>query len=114
MGSATALRYMTSQYKELYWNKKARDLVEALEQIHYGEFDAAQMVALREIAHIIYPASYKDINWRKNGFRMGTHPDYVYQKLEDAYFDGSVDKTINKLLHDYERYELLAVLVKMD
>jgi hypothetical protein len=104
---------MISQYKDVYWNKKARDLVEALDSVHYGEFDGAQMVALRELTHIVYPATYKDRNWKKNGFEPGSHQEYIYQKLENAFFKGEVDVMLNKLLHDYERYELLAILIKM-
>lgn len=104
---------MTSLSKEVYWRKKAEELTEHIDQIHYGEYDKKQLAALREITHIIHPADKKDRQWRKIGFSFNTPSYHVFETLEDAFYRGEVSQEINRLLHEHERYELLAVLIKM-
>lgn len=104
---------MTLQSKKIYWNKKATDLTEIIDQLHYGELDVPQMLLLRELTNIIKPVGHRNRMWRKNGFLIGTEQDYIYEELENAFWMGQVVEEVNRQLHLHEKYEILAELVKM-
>jgi hypothetical protein len=105
---------MTLRAKHFFWKQKAEKLLEHLDEIHYGEYDRTQLLALREMTNIIYPVRSLDKDFRKKGFSLGTEPYDVFERLEDSFYMGTVEVELNLLLHEYERYEILAVLVKMN
>lgn len=101
---------MTSPSK-FYWQKKANSIDGLITSIYYGSYDPVQFDILRSLTNMIYRAG-KD-EWTDVGFSIGSHPDYIFKRLEKAYSTSSVREEVMLLLLEYERYEILAELTKI-